>query len=86
MAQKNKTDRKPAASSEAVKTKRRPVKKPVKAKVQKQGIRKSPQPRVWRRVAKLAGDGLVALDASNLVEVRGCLEAIRAVGLCAEES
>ena len=37
MAQKNKTDRKPAASSEAVKTKRRPVKKPIKATVQKQG-------------------------------------------------
>ena len=86
MAQKKKSVAKPAAAGETPpQAKRRPVNKSVKHKGWKQAVRKNPQPRVWRRVAKLAGDALVALEAGDLAAVRGCLEAVRAVGLCAEE-
>lgn len=85
MVQKNKTARKPVPASEDLKMKRHPVKKAAATKMRKQAVRKNPQPRVWRRVAKLSADALMALEAGNLTEVRGCLEAIRAVGLCAEE-
>jgi hypothetical protein len=77
---------KKAAVGGAAKMKRRPVNKPASPDRCRQPVRKSPQPRVWRRVAKLAADGLAALDAGNVAEVRGYLEAIRAVGLCAEQS
>jgi len=78
--------RKKAAVGGAAKIKRRPVNKPASPARRQKPVRKSPQPRVWRRVAKLATDGLTALDAGNLAEVRSYLEAIRAVGLCSEQS
>ena len=86
MTPKTKSTRKPAAEGKAAKTARHRTKSSAKASGRKHAMRKSPQPRVWRRVAKLAGDALDALEAGNLAEVRLCLEAIRAVGLTAEQS
>jgi len=40
---------------------------------------------VFRRVANLAADALAALEVGNTDEARRCLEAIRAVGVCADE-
>ena len=47
--------------------------------------RKHAPPRVWRSVAKLAGDALTALEANDVEEAVRCLKAIRAVATCADE-
>ena len=86
MAQKKKTVGGPAAEVGSHKAKRRAAAKPAGVKPRKQATRRNPQPRVWRRVAKLADDGLSALEAGDMAEVRRYLEAIRAVGLSAQES
>ena len=85
MAPKKKGVRKPASTRKSAKTKPRPDRQAASVRGPRHPARKSPQPRVWRRVAKLASDALAALEAGELAEVRGCLEAIRAVGLCAED-
>jgi hypothetical protein len=86
MAPKKNSVRKPAPGGSAAKATSRSASPSNRPQRRKHPVRKSPQPRVWRRVAKLAADALAALEAGNLAEVRSCLEAIRAVGLCAEES
>jgi len=59
----------------------------------KAGCRRGPARRgkgtpaaTWRGMARLAGDALAALDQQDFKGVRGCLEAIRAVALCADET
>lgn len=81
MAPKKNSSRKAGAGGSSAK----PDDPPTGRTERKTPVRKSPQPRVWRRVAKLAADGLAALENGNLSEVRSCLEAIRAVGLSAEQ-
>ena len=49
------------------------------------GARKRAPPRVWRSVAKLAGDALIALEASHVEQAVECLKAIRAVATCADQ-
>lgn len=85
MAPKKTRVRKPDAAGKAAATKRHPAKKPAKAAGRKQPMRRNPQPRVWRRVARLADEALNALDTGDVKEARGCLEAIRAVGLSVEQ-
>ncbi len=42
------------------------------------------QPRTWRKMSKLAGDALLALEAGDLKQVKNHLEALRAVATCAD--
>jgi hypothetical protein len=43
------------------------------------------RPGVWRKMSRLSIDALEALDAGNLAQVRGHLEALRAVATCADD-
>ena len=43
---------------------------------------KSVQPRTWRKMCKLAGDALLALEAGDLKQVKNQLEALRAIATC----
>ena len=43
---------------------------------------KSVQPRTWRKMSKLAGDALLALEAGDLKQVKNQLEALRAIATC----
>ena len=65
--------------------KARRAKQPGKIAKKKPSGRKTVQPRVWRRMARLADDALVSLQQGNTVEVRLHLKAIRAVALCTDE-
>jgi hypothetical protein len=42
------------------------------------------QPRTWRKMSKLAGDALLALEAGDLRQVKNQLEALRAIAICAD--
>jgi hypothetical protein len=46
---------------------------------------KSVQPRTWRKMSKLSGDALLALEAGDLKQVKNQLEALRAIATCADE-
>lgn len=59
-------------------------KKPAHAKMKKPLGKDTPAAK-WRRMAGLTAEALTALEAGNTNEVRGYLEAIRAVALCAAE-
>jgi hypothetical protein len=60
--------------------------KPPEVKLAAQGptTPKSVQPRTWRKMCKLAGDALAALEAGDLKEVKHQLEALRAIATCAD--
>jgi hypothetical protein len=45
---------------------------------------KSVQPRTWRKMCKLAGDVLLALETGDLKQVKNQLEALRAIATCAD--
>jgi hypothetical protein len=45
---------------------------------------KSVQPRTWRKMCKLSGDALLALEAGDLKQVKNQLEALRAIATCAD--
>jgi hypothetical protein len=45
---------------------------------------KSVPPRTWRKMCKLAGDALLALEAGDLKQVKNQLEALRAIATCAD--
>jgi hypothetical protein len=45
---------------------------------------KSVQPRTWRKMCKLAGDALLALEGGDLKQVKNQLEALRAIATCAD--
>lgn len=62
-----------------------PATKAAKMQKEKPTGRKTVQPRVWRRMARLADDALVSLEQGDIKEVRLQLEAIRAVALCTDE-
>jgi hypothetical protein len=47
-------------------------------------IAKSVQPRTWRKMCKLAGDALLALEAGDLKQVKHQLEALHAIATCAD--
>ena len=64
--------------------KMRAGKKAKPRKKRKRAGRRSVQPRVWRRTARLAQDALTALDEGDLDEVRECLQAVHAVAQCAD--
>jgi len=60
-------------------------KKAIKAKMRKSLGKDTPAAK-WRRMAGLTAEALAALKAGDVEEVRGYLEAIRAVALCAAEA
>jgi hypothetical protein len=45
---------------------------------------KSVQPHTWRKMCRLAGDTLMALEAGDLKQVKNQLEALRAIATCAD--
>jgi len=83
---KKKVARRAAASKTAVGTKKRGAKKAAGGGKRQRACKKPTQPRSWRRVCRLAQDALAALEAGNVHEIRGYLEAIQAVGVCADEA
>jgi len=86
MAKKKRSVGKPAGGRKYTKIRKHAVKKKAaRAKKGRRAGKKGPQPRVFRRVANLAADALAALEVGNTDEARRCLEAIRAVGVCADE-
>jgi hypothetical protein len=45
---------------------------------------KSVQPRTWRKMCKVAGDALLALEAGELKQVKNQLETLRAIATCSD--
>ena len=86
MAKKKRSVDKLTVGRKPIKLSKRAVKKAAGVKKGKRATRKAAQPRVFRRVANLAADALAALEAGDTGEARRRLEAIRAVGVCADEA
>jgi hypothetical protein len=86
MARKQASKKKFAAGGKGVRTdERRRTTGKAKVGQRSRGARKRAPPRVWRSVAKLAGDALIALEANDVEEAFECLKAIRAVATCADQ-
>ena len=86
MAKKKAAVSKVTAGRKPTQARKHTVKKAVGVKKGESTATKGAQPRVFRRVANLAADALAALEAGNTEEARRRLEAIRAVGVCADEA